>query len=236
MAIKTLLIVRAEPERGFIRIEGGGSMALPDFSAPQTDNAPSPLKAPTPVPGAALRRLPQLHDESRLALRRASLMARAVPAAGTLLVLGTLAAMFGGGILAATFTWSLLVCFGVAAVLASHLRAASVFKDLPGSTADMRAILLYLGVAWGAGAFLALAPQPAMIIAFAVLPSLVLGLLLGDLPAILAFAGPVTFFSLAAIFLRTGNMIAVVTLAILQAVCGFFLLRRRTRTGPPRRA
>ena len=207
-------------------------MALPEFSAsPASGPAPSPRAVPTPVPGAALRRLPQLHDESRLALRRASLMARAVPAAGTLLGLGTLAVLFGGGILAATFIWSLAVCFGVAAVLASHLRATSVFKDLPGSTADMRAILLYLGLAWGAGAFLALAPQPVVIIAFAVLPSLVLGLLLGDLPAILAFAGPVTFFSLAAIFLRTGNMTAVAILAVLQAACGFFLLRSRTRTG-----
>ena len=211
-------------------------MALPEFSAsPASPAAPSPQCALTPVPGAALRRLPQLHDESRLALRRASLMTRAVPAAGTLLVLGTLTAMFGGGALAATFIWSLLVCFGVAAVLASHLRAASVFKDLAGSTADMRAILLYIGVAWGAGAFLALAPEPAVIIAFAALPSLVLGLLLGDLPAVLAFAAPVTFFSLAALVLRTGNMEAAAILAILQAVCGFFLFRKRTRAGssPP---
>lgn len=211
--------------------EGSGIMALPEFSVPASDLAPSPLKAPTPVPGAALRRLPQLHDESRLALRRAGLMARAVPAAGTLLVLGTLTAMFGGGVLATTFLWSLLVCCGVAAVLASHLRAASVFKDLAGSTADMRAILLYLGAAWGSGTFLALAPQPVLLVGFAVLPSLALGLMLGDVPAILAFAAPVTFFGLAAILLRTGNMTAAAILLLLQAVCGFFLLRNRTRAG-----
>jgi hypothetical protein len=178
-----------------------------------------------------LRRLPQLHDESRLALRRASLMAQAVPAAGGLLVLGTLVAMFGGGVLAATFAWSLLVCCGVAAVLVSHLRAASVFKDLPGSTADMRAILLYTGAAWGAGAFLALAPQPVLIVGFAVLPSVALGLMLGDLPAILAFAVPVTFLSIAAIVLRTGNLTGAAILLFLQAACGFFLLRKRTRAG-----
>jgi hypothetical protein len=210
-------------------------MALPEFSLPTPDNAPSPLKVPAPVtssvPGAALRRLPQLHDESRLALHRASLMARAVPAAGSLLVLGTLAAMFGGGALTTTFIWSLLVCAGVGAVLASHLRAASVFKDLAGSTADMRAILLYLGVAWGLGAFLALAPQPVLIVGFAVLPSLALGLMLGDLPAILAFAGPITFLSIAALVLRTGNMPASAILVLLQAVWGFLLLRKRTHAG-----
>lgn len=210
-------------------------MALPEFSAPSCDNASSPLTAPTPLmvsgPGAALRRLPQLHDESRLALRRASLLARAVPAAGSLLVLGTLAAMFGGGALAPTFAWCVAVCCGVAAVLASHLRATSVFKDLAGSTADMRAILLYMGVAWGAGAFLALAPQPALLVWFLVLPSLAVGLMLGDLPAILAFAVPVTFFGLAAILLRTGSITAAAILLLLQAACGFWLLRNRTRAG-----
>ena len=214
-------------------------MALPEFSESHSDNAPSPLKVPAPptssAPGAALRRLPQLHDESRLALRRASLMMRAVPAAGSLLVLGTLTAMFGGGAMVPTFAWSVAVCLGVAAVLASHLRAASVFRDLAGSTADMRAILLYMGVAWGAGAFLALGPQPALLVGFIALPSLVLGLMLGDLPAILAFAGPATIFGLAAILLRTGNMAAAVILVLLQAVCGFLLLRNRTRAGiaPP---
>jgi hypothetical protein len=208
-------------------------MALPEFSLPTPDNAPSPRKVPLTAsgPDAALRRLPQLHDESRLALRRASLMARAVPAAGSLLVLGTLAAMFGGGELSMTFIWSLLVCGGVGAVLASHLRAASVFKDLAGSTADMRAILLYLGVAWGLGAFLALAPQAGLIIGFALVPSLALGLMLNDLPAILAFAGPITFLSIAALVVRTGNMTAGGILLLLQAVCGFLLLRKRTPAG-----
>ena len=213
-------------------------MASPEFSVPPTDNAPSPRCVPAPFimasgPGAALRRLPQLHDESRLALRRASLMARAVPAAGSLLVLGTLAAMFGGGALAPTFAWCVAVCGGVAAVMVSHLRAASVFKDLAGSTADMRAILLYMGAAWGVGAFLALAPQPALLVGFAVLPSLALGLMLGDLPAILAFAAPVTLFGLAAILLRTGSITAAAILLLLQAACGFWLLRKRAPATPP---
>ena len=203
-------------------------MALPEYSFPRSENALAPLKVPAPLPGAALRRLPELHDESRLALRRAGLMARAVPAAGSLLGLSTLAAMFGGGPLAPTFAWILAVFLGVAAVLASHLRAASVFKDLPGSAADMRAILLCMGVAWGAGAFLALAPQPATLVLFTTAPVLTLAPQLGDLPAILAFAAPASALGLAAILLRTGNMSAVAILLLLQAAGGFFLLRNRT--------
>ena len=211
-------------------------MALPEFATPHADNAPAPLPAPliASVPGAALRRLPELHDESRLALRRAGLMTRAVPAAGSLLALGTLAAMFGGGALAPTFAWSLLVFLGVAAVLASHLRAASVFRDLPGSAADMRAILLYLGVAWGAGAFLALAPEPVLLVLFALAPSLVLAQMLADLPGILAFTAPATLLTFAALGLRTGNMNAAALLMLFQAIGGFWLLRNRTNGLEPR--
>lgn len=206
-------------------------MALPEFSASPARDAP-PQPVPAPLPGVALGRLPHLHDESRLALRRAGLLARAVPAAGCLLVLGTLAAMFGGGGLGAAFLWSLLVFFGVAAVLASHLRAASVFRDLAGSTADMRAILLYLGVAWGVGSFLALGPHPVLLVLFAVLPALAVAHLLGDLPAILAFVTPATALTLAALVLRTGNMTAAAILLLFQAASGFWLLRNRTQDGP----
>ncbi|MBV9550147.1 MAG: hypothetical protein JO256_10800 [Alphaproteobacteria bacterium] len=208
-------------------------MALPEFAKPAANDAPAPLTVPAPLPAAALKRLPELHDESRLALRRASLMARAVPAAGSLLLLGTLTAMFGGGPLAPTFLWSLLVLAGVVAVLASHLRATSVFKDLAGSAADMRAILLYLGAAWGAGAFLAMAPQAAALVLFAAVPSLVVARLLGDLPAILAFTAPATFLTFAALVLRTGNMGAAAILMLFQAGCGFWLLRSRTHLAGP---
>lgn len=204
-------------------------MALPEFSASPARDAP-PQPVPAPLPGVALGRLPHLHDESRLALRRAGLLARAVPAAGCLLVLGTLAAMFGGGGLGAAFLWSLLVFFGVAAVLASHLRAASVFKDLAGSAADMRAIFLYLGLAWGCGAFLALAPQPLMLVVFTLAPCLALGLLLGDVPAILAFAGPAVLCGLAALLLRAASPMGA---GVLLALTGAAALLLRLRHGPP---
>jgi hypothetical protein len=149
--------------------------------------------------------------------------------------MGTVAALLGGGAMAPTFAWSLLVLGGIAAVLVSHLRTAAVFKDMAGSAADLRAILLYLGVAWGLGAFLALGPQPFVIVAFAAIPSLAMALLLRDRRAILGFCGPVTLLGLAACWLRTGDMAGTGTLLVLQAATALFLLRKRSTAGiiPP---
>jgi hypothetical protein len=196
-------------------------MALPEFRPDIPDTVT--VSAP---PHAALGRLPELHEESRLALRRAGLNARAIPAAGTLLALGTLTAMFGGGTLTPTFAWSLLIFCGVAAVLVSHLRAASVFADLAGSAADIRAILLYLGLAWGAGGFLAVGPSAPALLVFAAAPTLALAWLLADIPAILAFAVPVSLLTLAALVLRTGNLAAAAALLALEAAVFLIVLRK----------
>ena len=221
-------------------------MALPDFKPASPLNAPLPNAASgpaapmtgaitAPVPHAALNRLTLLHDESRLALRRAGLLARATQAAGVLLALGAVAALLGGGTLGATFLWSVLVLGGVVAVVVSHLRTAAVFKDMAGSAADLRAILLYLGMAWGLGAFLALSAEPLRLIAFAVIPTIAVALLLRDGPAIAAFAVPVTLVAVLAGLLRLENMAVTGALLLLQGMIGLFLLarRRRAATAPP---
>jgi hypothetical protein len=212
-------------------------MAYPEFRPVFPDNAPGPAPVPitAPLPHAALSRLPQLHEESRLALRRAGLLTRAVPAAGILLAMGTVAALGGGGELGPTFGWSLLVLAGVTAVLVSHLRTAAVFKDMAGSAADLRAILLYLGFAWGLGAFAALGSHAFMIVAFAAIPTLAMALLLRDGRAILGFSIPVTLLGLAACWLRTGDLAAAGILAGLQAATAILLLRKRSHAGhtPP---
>jgi len=199
-------------------------MALPEF---RPDYPGLPVVTPTAPPHAALSRLPELHEESRLALRRADLNARAIPAAGVLLGMATLTAMFGGGALAPTFAWSLAVFVGVAAVLVSHLRAASVFRDLAGSAADMRAILLYLGITWGAGAFMALDAEVPALLLFAAAPVLALAWLLADVPAILAFAVPASLCTVAALVLRSGSPAAAALLLALEAGIFLGLLRKR---------
>lgn len=212
-------------------------MALPEFKPVSVEIAPTVLPAPitAPLPHAALQRLPQLHEESRLAMRRAGLLSRAVPAAGSLLAMGSIAALFGGGALGPVFLWSLLVLGGVIAVVASHLRTTAVFKDMAGSASDLRAILLYLGFAWGLGAFLALAPMAAPLVAFAAIPVLALALLLRDGPAILAFAAPATIITLGALLLRTQSWRAAAILLLAQAAIAASLFHRRQRGGitPP---
>jgi hypothetical protein len=206
-------------------------MALPEFKPVSTEIAPVVHPAPitAPLPHAALQRLPQLHEESRLAMRRAGLLSRAVPAAGTLLAMGSIAALFGGGALGPVFFWSVAVLGGIVAIVASHLRTTAVFKDMAGSAADLRAILLYLGIAWGLGAFLTLAPAPSLLVAFAAIPVLALALLLRDGPAILAFAGPATLLTLAALILRTQSWTAAAILLLAQAAIAAFLFHRRQR-------
>lgn len=210
-------------------------LGAPPLNASGAITAPMPGAITAPVPHAALARLPHLHDESRMALRRAGLMARTIPVAGLLLALGTMTALFGGGTLGATFVWSVAVIGGVIAVIASYLRTTAIFKDMAGSTADLRAILLYLGVAWGMGAFLALAPQALVLIAFAVIPTLGVALLLRDNRAIAAFAGPVTILTAATCLLRLESALAAAALLLLQAAIGLFLFARRHRAGitPP---
>jgi hypothetical protein len=212
-------------------------MALPEFKPASPDTAAAAIPAPitAPIPHAALSRLPQLHAESRLALRRADLLNRTVPASGALLAMGTVAALFGGGELGSTFFWSLLVVGGTIAVLMSYFRTAAVFKDMAGSAADLRAILLYLGAAWGLGAFLALGPQPLLLATFAVIPSLALALLLRDAPAILAFTVPATLQTLAALGLRAESWNGAGLLLLAQAGIAAFLLYRRRHGGitPP---
>lgn len=210
-------------------------MNAPLPNAPCGLTAPIPGAITAPVPHMALDRLTALHDESRLALRRAGLLARATQAAGLLLAFGAVAALLGGGTLGATFLWSLLVLAGIVAVVASHLRTTAIFKDMAGSAADLRAILLYLGVAWGLGAFLALSAEPLRLIAFAVIPCIAVALLLRDGPAIAAFAGPVTLIAALAAQLRLENAWATGALLLLQGTIGLFLFARRrsAATTPP---
>jgi hypothetical protein len=103
-----------------------------------------------------------------------------------------------------------------------------VFKDLAGSMADMRAILRYLGMAWGIGAFLAVAPQPAALVLFTLAPCLMLGLMLGDAPAILAFAGPALACGLAALLLRAASPLGA---GLLLALAAAAILLRQRRIG-----
>ena len=164
-------------------------MALTD-SNPSTFD-PACLRAA--IPYEALARLPQLHGEAGRNLATATFLARSPQASVVLMALGGAVLLAGGGTLKADFAWAALVLIGIVAMTRNYIRGfARSLRRLPlaEAAADLRALLLYTGAAWGVGAFLVMPdlPAPALAFGFAVLPSLGVALVLKDGPATLAFA------------------------------------------------
>ena len=95
------------------------------------------------------------------------------------------AGLGGGGTLKANFAWAALLLLGVIAMTRNFIRGyARSLRRVPleEAAADLHALLLYMGVVWGAGAFLVMPglPAPALVFSFAAAPSLVLTLMLRD--------------------------------------------------------
>jgi hypothetical protein len=196
----------------------------------------------TALPRDALLRLPQLHREFSRNFSEARLLARA-PAAALLLMLAGAATLLcvswsGGLTIQSGFAWSVLVLGGIALMTRTYIRGLARAADpVPLSTAaaDLRAILLCTGLAWGAGAYLILpAAVPALAaLAFALLPPLSLALLLRDERAATAFALPVALLAGAALVeAGRAGLAAVIGPAVL--IAGFLpcLLRRSTPVWP----
>ena len=106
----------------------------------------------------------------------------------------------GGGSLKADFGWSLLVLLGVVAMIRNHIRGfARSLRRIPlqEAASDLRVLLLYSGVAWGAGAWLVMPvmPSPLLALGFALLPPLVLVMMLEDEKAAAAFTMPVVLLT-----------------------------------------
>ena len=223
-------------------------MALTDRNEPNTvlasgnDQAREPLPAGDgkkglgPATLKALARLPQIHAETSETADLARFLRAAVGAAAALMLMGALAvSAVGGASLQQEFAWCLLVLVGVGAMLRSYIKSiAQAFDRAPlrESAKDLRAVLFYVGFAWGAGAFLLLGGNPVPItgLGFAVLPSLVMIPLLRDRAACLAFAVPVSLLTAAAILVQTWSDAPVVLSLLLLAqgmiVAGLMLTGR----------
>jgi hypothetical protein len=184
----------------------------PAVNSRSAADAPPPkmpaLSQDAAFPHEALLRLPQLHREVSRNFSEARLLARA-PAAALLLMLAGAATLLCAArdeslTIQAGFAWSVLVWAGIALMTRTYIRGFARAADpvpLSVAAADLRAILLYTGLAWGAGAYLVLpAAVPALAaLAFALLPPLGLTLLLRDERAATAFALPVALLAGAAL-------------------------------------
>ena len=174
------------------------------------------------IPHDYLARLPLLHAEASRNAGLGRFVARSVTMAGLLIVMGGATLLTNGGSLQSDFVWSVLVLAGIAAMAVNFIRgpARSLRRtSLEASAAgDLRAILLYTGFAWGAGAFLALPADPgfALAFAFAMGPALLLAVLLKDEAGIAAFTAPAVGLAAAAALLlhwSGGRIIAPLLLA-----------------------
>ena len=125
------------------------------------DILPQPSETPVPAPMADLARLTALHAEAEETARLANALGRA-PMTAAALAAGagvTAALSLKGADVSATIAWLVLVLGGVGAIARSYAQAiAAPFERAPlrAFAEDLRAIMLYAGFAWGAGAFLAL--------------------------------------------------------------------------------
>ena len=178
------------------------------------------------VPHAALTLLPALHREAGRDLDLWRFLAGSPQFCVALMLLVGVALAAGSGALDAGFVWTAAILVGIAAVTGNHIRGvASSPRQIPlGDAArELRLLLLYLGIAWGLGAFLVLPHKPAPAFFFAAIPSLTAALILKDERGIIAFGAPVSLLTAAAILLQDGPQ-PLWTAAAILGMAGLFML------------
>lgn len=192
---------------------------------------------PLPVlPVAALDQLARLHAETSEASRLAKLLRNSIHAASLFMLMGTCVLFLGGGAtIGRNFSWAALVLIGVVGLIHSYIRTNAVaFDRIPVLQAarNLRATLLYLGIAWGTGAFLVVPPDlPALqAVLFAIVPALLLAVVLDDRIGFAAFQAPTGLLTILAAFTQSWPGAGLDALIILAVPWGFFAalaLRRR---------
>lgn len=169
-------------------------------------------------------RLALLHAEAQETARLANLLGRSLHAASALVLMGIAALAFGGAGLAESVTWAIFVIAAAGAIVAAYRRTiGQPFEPaaLKSFSQDLRAILVFAGFAWGAGAFLALSAGTTMgaVVLFSAGVCAILALLLRDQQSVFLFLAPVAALSSFACVLRPMSGGALDAAAVLIA-CG----------------
>ena len=144
-----------------------------------------------------LARLALLHREAEETARLANLLGRSLYVATAIALGAFIAAALNALGTIATLIWLLLSLAGCAVLLAAYartMRAPFERAALLSFREDLKAVLLYAGFAWGAGAWLVLPYEAsaATVIAFAALPVGAIAALVKDRDCALLFGVPVT--------------------------------------------
>lgn len=203
----------------------------------EDNNIIHPAARPLPVlPIAALDQLARLHVETSEASRLAKLLRNSIHAASLFMLMGTCVLFLGGGAtIGQNFSWAALVLIGVVGLIHSYIRTnAAALGRIPVLQAarNLRVTLLYLGIAWGMGAFLAVPPDlPALqAVLFAIVPALLLAVVLNDGIGLAAFQAPAGVLTILAAFTQSwpdAGLDALVILAVPWGLFAALALRRR---------
>lgn len=184
-------------------------MALTLRAAPEVEIFPARSELASGEPRSPMERLAMLHDEARETALLANLLGRTPYVAGALAVfaIATIAASMGTLPVAEPATWAILMLIGIGAILRSYVRTIGQPFELSALrefSADLHAILLYCGFAWGAGAYLAIGPQasPLVLLAFSAGAALIVAGLLRTKEIALGFVAPVAALAAFATVLR----------------------------------
>jgi len=167
---------------------------------PEQARVPAPATPEAAKPAARsvdLARLAALHEEAAETARLANLLGRS-PAVGAALAVGAIVASLAAGIAeVATLAWLALSLAGAGVLAGAYARAMyAPFEraTLASFREDLKAVLLYAGFAWGAGAWLILPfeASAAVVIAFAAVPVGAIAALVRDRDCAFLFGVPVT--------------------------------------------
>jgi hypothetical protein len=171
----------------------------PAFERPREDPASQTLN---PMAHLAL-----LHHEARETARLANLLGRTLPVSSALVFFTIATVVLGDAwTLSATF-WTMFMLVAAAALGVSYRRAmAQPFERAPlkSFSQDLNAILMFAGVAWGSGAFLALPADAGTtgILIFSALAGGAIAVLLREHESALHFRAPTAALSSFACVLR----------------------------------
>lgn len=193
-------------------------------------------------PHTELARLAALHTEAQETALLANLVGRAPYAMMGLAIAAGISVAFAATAMPAAeiVAWLILMIAGLGAMARAYSRAIAAPFERPALKAfeqDLMALTVYLGFAWGAGAFLMLPSViPFSAVTYAAITSAGFAVLLKDRNIALCFLAPAAALSALACVLRPlpgGTFAAVLVLVASAAVaCAILLAARVTAPRP----
>ena len=189
--------------------------------------------APPIVAPAALALLPALHHEAGRDLYLWRQLASTPQFCIALMLESALVlAWVARAGLTAEFAWAAGVFLGIAALARNHIRgfACSPRKmAVTQAVRELRAILFFLGVAWGFGAFLVLPRASTLLLIFVAAPSLAAAATLKDELSVLVFGMAAALLTAGAVLVAQPVSVAGITLLAGVSIAGLSMLQCANR-------